>query len=197
MAEEPAQKMQPHAAPSHRQADAVTPFDGATQQSQPQLDQTQAMPHSSSYPFDNCSADADAGSATAVAPDPLGSSSAHDVLIVEDDPEINELIGAYVELAGYPCRRCSRGSEAIAAAHDSPPSLVVLDVMLPDLDGFEICRRLRADPRTHSVPIVMLTALDQEDMRRRAVQCGATEYMTKPFDPERLLNTIQNRMNPH
>src|SRR6476469_10198110 len=90
--------------------------------------------------------------------------AAHDVLVVEDDPEINELIGAYVELAGYPCRRVGSGNDALSTARDHPPSLVVLDVMLPDLDGFEICRRLRSDPPTSTVPIVMLTALDQADM---------------------------------
>ena len=153
------------------------------------------MPHANSFPFDDYPSDT--ATATAIAPEQFGGACLHDVLIVEDDPEINELIGAYVELAGYPCRRVARGSDALSTAHDSPPSLVVLDVMLPDLDGFEICRRLRADPRTHSVPIVMLTALDQDDMRRRASQCGATEYMTKPFDPDRLLHTIQQRMNEH
>ena len=114
-----------------------------------------------------------------------------DILIVEDDPEINELIGAYVELTGFHCRRVGRGDEAIREAFAQPPLLIVLDVMLPDLDGFEICRRLRLDPRTATVPILMLTALDQEDMRARAVKCGVTEYMTKPFDPDRLMAAIR------
>jgi DNA-binding response OmpR family regulator len=120
---------------------------------------------------------------------------AAEVLVVEDDPEINELIGAYVELAGYPCRRVSRGEDALRAAHAHHPSLIVLDVMLPDLDGFEICRRLRSEQDTCDIPIVMLTALDQEEMRARARQCGATEYLTKPFDPDRLLETIRQRAN--
>ena len=116
---------------------------------------------------------------------------AGDVLIVEDDPEINELIGAYVQLAGFACRQVMRGDEAIRAATGHPPILIVLDVMLPDLDGFEICKRLRLDPHTATVPIIMLTALDQEDMRTRAAHCGVTEYMTKPFDPERLMAAIR------
>lgn len=159
-------------------------------QPQQQQDQTQPMTYGSAYPSDV------SDSNTALATEPRdGEQCLHDVLVVEDDPEINELIGAYVELAGYHCRRVGRGNDAIAAAQQQCPSLVVLDVMLPDLDGFEICKRLRADPRTAGVPIVMLTALDQEDMRRRACQCGATEYLTKPFDPDRLLDTIQRRMN--
>ncbi len=149
------------------------------------------MPHSV-FPID---ADADTHTAVADQSHGVAGTRFNDVLVVEDDPEINELIGAYVELAGYPCRRVGRGEDALSAAHDHPPSLIVLDVMLPDLDGFEICRRIRSDPRTAGVPIVMLTALDQEEMRHRATQCGANDYLTKPFDPERLLDTIQQRMN--
>jgi DNA-binding response OmpR family regulator len=116
-----------------------------------------------------------------------------DVLVVEDDPEINELIGAYVELAGLSCRRVMRGEEALREARERRPSLIVLDVMLPDMDGFEVCRRLRAEAGTSDVPIVMLTALDQAEMRKRACQCGANEYLTKPFDPDQLLETIRQR----
>lgn len=122
---------------------------------------------------------------------------AAEVLVVEDDPEINELIGAYVELAGYPCRRVTRGDDALREARAHHPLLIVLDVMLPDLDGFEICRRLRSERDTSDIPIVMLTALDQEEMRSRARQCGATEYLTKPFDPDRLMETIRLRANHH
>lgn len=117
-----------------------------------------------------------------------------DVLVVEDDSEINELIGAYVQLAGFPCRRVMRGDDALREAASHPPALVVLDVMLPDMDGFEICRRLRSDSRTASAPIIMLTALDQDAMRCRARDCGASEYMTKPFDPDRLMDAIRQRI---
>ena len=117
-----------------------------------------------------------------------------DVLVVEDDPEINELIAAYVQLAGLPCRRVMRGDDALREARERAPALVVLDVMLPDLDGFEICRRLRQDPSTRDIPIIMLTALDQDEMRARARACGVTDYMTKPFDPDRLMQTIQQRV---
>src|SRR5689334_18556305 len=119
--------------------------------------------------------------------------AAADVLVVEDDPEINELIGAYVELAGFSCRRVLRGEDALREAHAHHPSLIVLDVMRPDLDGFELCRRLRGERDTIDSPIVMLTALDQEEMRNRARQCGVDEYLTKPFDPDKLLDAIRQR----
>jgi DNA-binding response OmpR family regulator len=115
------------------------------------------------------------------------------VLVVEDDPEINDLIAAYVELAGFSCLRALCGEDALRIIHDHAPSMIVLDVMLPDIDGFEICRRLRSEPATAKIPIIILTALDQEDMRVRARQCGATEYMSKPFDPDRLLATIKDK----
>jgi DNA-binding response OmpR family regulator len=118
------------------------------------------------------------------------------VLVVEDDPEINELIAAYVELAGFPCLRALRGDDALRMVREHSPSLIVLDVMLPDIDGFEICRQLRGEASTARIPIIMLTALDQEDMRVRARQCGATEYMTKPFDPDRLLAVIKDKARP-
>jgi DNA-binding response OmpR family regulator len=128
--------------------------------------------------------------------EPYSSQDEHgvpDVLVVEDDPEINELIGAYVELSGYPCRRVLRGDDALRAIREHRPALIVLDVMLPDLDGFEICRRVRADSHTAAIPIIMLTALDQEEMRCRAIQCGANDYLTKPFDPDRLMAAIRLR----
>src|SRR5947209_2669161 len=102
MAEEPAQQPQTRAAPAPRQVDSVSAPNDAAQQSQPQADQTQPMAHTQSFHFEDSS---EAGGATAVAPQPVREGPAHDVLVVEDDPEINELIGAYVELAGYSCRR--------------------------------------------------------------------------------------------
>jgi DNA-binding response OmpR family regulator len=118
---------------------------------------------------------------------------APDVLVVEDDPEINELIGAYVEMSGFPCRRVMRGDDALREVREHRPALIILDVMLPDLDGFEICRRIRADAATAAIPIIILTALDQELMRCRAIECGATDYLTKPFDPDRLMAAIRRR----
>jgi two-component system, OmpR family, response regulator len=118
-----------------------------------------------------------------------------DVLVVEDDPEINELVAAYVQLAGFPCRRVMRGDDALREIAARRPALIVLDVMLPDLDGFEICRRLRADRRTASVPVIILTALDEDHCRSRSADCGPYEYMTKPFDPDALLSAIHRAIS--
>jgi two-component system, OmpR family, response regulator RpaA len=112
------------------------------------------------------------------------------VLVVEDDPEINELVCAYAEVAGFHPQSAMNGQSALRQA-ETHPSLILLDVMLPDLDGFEICRRLKSDERTSDIPVVMLTALDRDEYRQRGKQCGAIDYLTKPFDPDELIQKIQ------
>ena len=118
-----------------------------------------------------------------------------EILVVEDDPEINELLGAYIELSGYECKRVKNGADAIAHAISGNPSLVLLDVMLPDMSGVDICARLRKIPSTAQVPIIMLTACDLQNIRDAAHKAGATELRSKPFDPERLMETIEMRLN--
>lgn len=113
------------------------------------------------------------------------------VLVVEDDPEINELVGAYVELAGFTYRPALDGAAAMRCVHEHLPSLVVLDLMLPDTDGLEICRWIKSDPATSGVPVLMLTALDRQEQRQRGKECGAAEYMTKPFNPDDLMAAIK------
>jgi len=113
------------------------------------------------------------------------------VLVVEDDPEINELVGAYVEIAGYSYVRALNGTQAVEKARQSHPALIVLDIMLPDFDGFEVARRLKGESDTRGIPIVMLTALDREEYRQRGKTAGASAYLTKPFDPDRLLEAIK------
>jgi DNA-binding response OmpR family regulator len=113
------------------------------------------------------------------------------VLVVEDDPEINELVGAYVQIAGFDYVRALNGTQAVEKARQNHLALIVLDIMLPDFDGFEVARRLKNENATRSIPIVMLTALDREDYRQRGKSAGAVDYLTKPFDPERLLEAIR------
>jgi two-component system OmpR family response regulator len=117
---------------------------------------------------------------------------ADDVLVVEDDPEINELVGAYAQIAGFEYRRALTGSAALDEVHRRAPRIIILDVMLPDVDGFEVCRRLKADGEASGcVPIIFLTAMDNEAARKKGMECGATEYLTKPFDPDRLIATLE------
>jgi DNA-binding response OmpR family regulator len=117
-----------------------------------------------------------------------------DVLVVEDDPEISELVGAYVELAGYRYRSARDGQEALRQVRESRPAMIVMDVMLPDLDGFEVCRRLKSDDGTSRLPVMILSALDREEHRVRGCQCGAIAYLTKPFDPDQLMGLIRDHV---
>ena len=111
------------------------------------------------------------------------------VLVVEDDPEINELVGAYARLAGFEYRAALDGAAALAEVRRLAPAVIVLDLMLPDFDGFEVCRRIKSELRS-DIPVILLTALDNKASRREGLECGAVEHMTKPFDPDRLIDSI-------
>lgn len=113
------------------------------------------------------------------------------VLVVEDDPEINELVGAYVQIAGYDYDSALTGMQAVEKAQQGRPALIVLDIMLPDIDGFEVARQLNSQSSTQDIPILMLTALDRDEYRQRGTRAGAVGYLTKPFDPNRLLEEIK------
>ena len=116
-----------------------------------------------------------------------------DVLVVEDDREINELVCAYAEIAGFGVRSALNGTDAVAQVRRRPPVLIVLDLMLPDIDGFEVCRRVKAEAEASGRPIpviIILSALDGEKSRQQGRALGAVDYLTKPFDPDQLMETI-------
>ena len=113
------------------------------------------------------------------------------VLVVEDDREINELVGAYAQIAGFEYRPALDGTSALREAHARRPAAVVLDLMLPDIDGFEVCRQLKNQADTRVVPVIMLTALTDDASKQRGRECGASEYLTKPFDPDRLMAALE------
>ena len=119
--------------------------------------------------------------------------SPRDVLVVEDDREINELVCAYAEIAGFGVRSALNGTDAVAQVRRRPPVLIVLDLMLPDIDGFEVCRRVKAEAEASGRPIpviIILSALDGEKSRQQGRALGAVDYLTKPFDPDLLMETI-------
>jgi CheY-like chemotaxis protein len=113
------------------------------------------------------------------------------ILVCEDQDSIRRMIEALVQARGYQVTAVASGVKALDVALTTPPDLVLLDLMLPgQYDGFEVCRRLRADPSTHSIPVVIISALDDDDSRARATQAGANAYYTKPFSPIALLKEI-------
>jgi DNA-binding response OmpR family regulator len=116
----------------------------------------------------------------------------HRVLVVDDDPVILRLLEVNFRLDGFEVATASRGDDAIAAVDRDPPDAVIVDVMMPGVDGYEVCERLRADPRFNTLPIVMLTARSQEDDRNRGTALGVAGYMTKPFDPAELVAFVRS-----
>jgi len=114
------------------------------------------------------------------------------VLIVDDDPFIRKLIETTLEdVGGVRVVEAGDGQEALAVADREHPDLVLLDVMMPRLDGIEACRRLRAKPDTADVPVVMLTASDRFEDRAKAAAAGADRYLRKPFSPLDLLRLVE------
>src|SRR6185436_20197607 len=105
------------------------------------------------------------------------------ILIVEDDPDIAELLAHYLQRAGHTIDRLSSGDGVLARVRSAPPSLVILDLMLPGLDGLAVCRALRASPDTAGLPIIILTARGEESDRVSGLELGADDYVTKPFSP--------------
>jgi len=116
---------------------------------------------------------------------------AADVLVVEDEPDIRGLIVHHLEREGFRCRTATSGGEALARVRATPPDLIVLDLMLPGMDGLEVCRRVRADPATSALPIIMLTAKADEVDRVVGLEIGADDYLAKPFSTKELVARVR------
>ena len=112
------------------------------------------------------------------------------VLVVDDDPTVSDVVRRYLERAEYDVTLAADGQGALDAVRDSRPDLVVLDLMLPGIDGLEVCRRLRHDDP--NLPVVMLTALGDEADRVLGLSLGADDYVTKPFSPRELVLRVQS-----
>ncbi len=113
------------------------------------------------------------------------------ILVVDDEADIRNLLVRQLEREGLQVRAASTGIEALDIARRTPPSLVILDLMLPGLTGTEVCRRLRADPETRDVPIIMLSAKSEEIDRVVGFEVGADDYVTKPFSARELLLRVR------
>ncbi|HSC26883.1 MAG TPA: response regulator transcription factor [Vicinamibacterales bacterium] len=108
------------------------------------------------------------------------------ILVVEDDADIAELIGHYLEKAGHRVTRSATGSEVMARLRQDPADLVILDLLLPGVDGLMVCQAMRADPATDDIPVIILTARGEEAERVSGLELGADDYVTKPFSPKEL-----------
>lgn len=113
------------------------------------------------------------------------------ILVVEDDTELVELLSFTLKQAGFSVGTATNGIEALKKARSVAPDLILLDLMLPELDGFSVCEILRQDSATASVPIIMLTALTNELARVTGLAAGATDYVHKPFSPKQLVGRVE------
>ena len=114
------------------------------------------------------------------------------ILVVDDEPDALELIEFNLKAAGFEVVTALDGAEALKRARAAPPQLIVLDLMLPEVDGLEVCKILRRDPTTAAIPIVMLTAKAGEIDRVLGLELGADDYVTKPFSPRELVLRVKS-----
>ncbi|HUR44854.1 MAG TPA: response regulator [Candidatus Saccharimonadales bacterium] len=115
----------------------------------------------------------------------------HKILVVDDEPDALELIEFNLKGAGYEVVTAADGEQALKKARDILPKLIILDLMLPEVDGIEVCKILRRDPRTSGIPIIMLTAKAAEVDRVLGLELGADDYVTKPFSPRELILRVK------
>ena len=113
------------------------------------------------------------------------------ILVADDDPVILRLIQVNLELEGYQVLTANNGEEAVATATSETPDLVILDIMMPRMDGYQTCERLKADETTKDIPVVFLSAKAQQADIEKGKSYGVEEYLTKPFDPTELLEVVE------
>ena len=120
-----------------------------------------------------------------------------EVLVVEDTPESLQLLADLLTQAGYVARRAQDGRMALTSAQAQPPDLVLLDVRMPEMDGYEVCRRLKADARTRDVPVIFLSALRETGDKILAFGLGAVDYIAKPYQPDEVLARVRTHVELH
>jgi len=114
--------------------------------------------------------------------------------VVEDDPDLVELLSFNLRACGFVVSTADNGVDGLKKARLIIPDLILLDLMLPQLDGFGVCEILRRDPTTAAIPIIMVTAMSSQFARLAGLEAGANDYITKPFSPKQLLSRVQEML---
>ncbi len=114
----------------------------------------------------------------------------HLILSVDDEQDVTRLVAFHLRRAGYDVMTAANGREALDAVRERRPTLILLDLMLPDIDGFGVCEILRGQPDTATIPIILLTAWATPDARNLGLDLGALDYLTKPFSPRDLVARV-------
>lgn len=135
-------------------------------------------------------------SAATAAPDPATLDDSElktaSVLVVDDNEQNLELVQAYLEDIGCDIQAASDGVEAMKKIESNPPDLILLDVMMPRMSGFQVCAKIKQDPRLREIPVVMVTALNEVSDVERAVECGADDFLTKPVQRIELVTRVKS-----
>jgi PleD family two-component response regulator len=118
----------------------------------------------------------------------------HKILIVEDDPDVSEMLNAYFRVQGYDVFTVNWGEDGVRAGQTIIPDLIILDIRLPDIDGYEVAKRLREERRTQEIPIIFLTEKRERVDRLQGFEVGADDYITKPFDVQELRLRVRNAL---
>jgi CheY-like chemotaxis protein len=113
------------------------------------------------------------------------------ILIVDDDENILELFRDILEGKGYAIKTFSRGWEALQEVSKEPPDLIILDIMMPRVNGYEVCQILKENPKTKPIPVIFLSALSHQEALRRAAEGGADDFLVKPCPPDKLLKHVE------
>jgi len=112
------------------------------------------------------------------------------ILFVDDDSLLQRLVHDVLDREGFSVSLASTGEEGLSSAHGDPPDLILLDIMMPGMDGFEVCQRIRRDHRLRPIPVVILTAMKKPNLNERAFAAGADMCLTKPFQPDELVSAV-------
>ena len=123
-----------------------------------------------------------------------GTSSPTRILVADDDAVILRLLQVNFGLEGFEVETASRGEDALVKARQFVPDIILLDVMMPGVDGWEVCRRLKEDHATASIPVIFLSARAQDQDRKRGFELGVVAYVTKPFDPGELVDVVRRAL---
>jgi CheY-like chemotaxis protein len=113
------------------------------------------------------------------------------IVVVDDSPSVRETIAFILESEGYEVHRAVNGREGIEVIRSIHPRVVLLDAMMPEMDGFDVCRRIRADAALTDIHVVMLTTMGMEADRERAIEAGVNHFLTKPFDADEVLRLLE------
>jgi DNA-binding response OmpR family regulator len=116
------------------------------------------------------------------------------VLVIDDEEYIQHILNFSFGAEGYDVVTAADGEEGIKKAKSEKPDIIVLDIMMPKMDGYEACKRLKTDPNTKSIPVILLTAKGREVDRKLGSQAGADDYVVKPFSPGRLIERVEGMM---